>query len=389
MIRQIVLTSSGYAPFCEMSRKFAKRFDNLQSHRFPPYYTRVAKITDVAKYAGVSPSTVSHVLSGNRPISRETRERVLAAIHELDYHPNPNARALKARQSGIIGFYAADITELFVTEIIRGVESVIVPRDEHLLLVSGAEFNGDIERALAFLASRKVDGYIVSYGVSQDETRTVTVPSDRPTITINSHLDATIPSIQPDNRQGGWDAIDHLAACGAKRIAILAGPPDRPAGRLRLEGALGAARALPADGATVPPELVLHVDFTFDGGYRGMQELLKKKESFDGLFCANDYVAAGAMTAAGKRGIRIPEALIVAGFDDREFASFWPTPISTFRQPLAQMGRLAAQYLEDHIHHGKDIPGETLLSSELIARRSTEGPYSAYKQTGDVGGNHG
>jgi DNA-binding LacI/PurR family transcriptional regulator len=337
----------------------------------------VAKITDVAKHAGVSPSTVSHVLSGNRPISAETRERVLAAIHELDYRPNPNARALKVKQSGIIGFYAADITELFVTEIIRGVESIIVPRDEHLLLVSGAEFNGNVERALAFLASRRADGFIVSYGVSQEPSGHFAVPSDRTTVSINSQLDASIPSIQPDNRQGGHDAIYHLARCGAKRIAILAGPRDRPAGRLRLQGALDAADKLTTEGVVVLRDTIVYVDFTFEGGYEGMRRVLSSGGSFDGLFCANDYVAAGAMTAANEAGILIPDDLIVLGFDDREFASFWPIPITTFRQPLARMGRLAAQFLEDRIYHNEEIPGNTLLTSELIQRRSTEGPIPA------------
>lgn len=337
----------------------------------------MAKITDVAKRAGVSPSTVSHVLSGNRPISAGTRERVHAAIEELDYHPNPNARGLKAKRSGIIGFYAADITELFVTEIIRGVESIIVPRDEHLLLVSGAEFDGNVERALSFLASRKADGFIVSYGVSQEKPRHMSVLTDRPTISINSHLDASIPSIQPDNRQGGYDAVYHLARCGARRIAVLAGPADRPAGRRRLEGALHAADELAAEDVSLLRERILHVDFTFDDGYRGMRRLINTGADFDGLFCANDYIAAGAMTAAAEAGIAIPEKLIVIGFDDREFASFWPIPISTFRQPLARMGRLAAQFVEDSIYNNEQIPGNTLLASELIQRRSTEGPIPA------------
>lgn len=331
----------------------------------------MVKITDVAKYAGVSPSTVSHVLSGNRPISGETRLRVLAAVAELGYHPNPNARALKSKRSGIIGFYAADITELFVTEIIRGVESIIVPRDEHLLLVSGAEFDGDVERALTFLASRKADGFIVAYGVSQERTRKFTIPTDQPLISINSHLDPSVPSIQPDNIQGGRDAIAHLVDRGARRIAILAGPEDRPAGRQRLEGALSAVTANDLRGVEIPIEMVRHVDFTFAGGYDGMIELMETTTRCDAVFCGNDYIAAGAMTAAQERGIDVPGDLLVIGFDDREFASFWPTPISTFRQPLARMGRIAAQYLADNIYNDEAIPGTTLLASELVHRRST------------------
>lgn len=328
----------------------------------------VAKITDVAKHAGVSASTVSHVLSGNRPISETTKRRVLDAIEALGYHPNPNARALKSKQSGIIGFYAGDITELFVTEIIRGVESVIVPRDEHLLLVSGAEFHGDTEKALRFLDSRRVDGLIISYGVSQHKRRSIEIPGDRPTITINSHLGSSIPSIEPDNHQGGRDAAAQLFAAGARRIAVIAGPKTRLASKKRLEGLFD---------FEPPPDRVLlrdrveHVEFTFEGGYRGMKRLLENGKDFDALFCANDYIAAGAMTAADEAGISIPQELLVVGFDDREFAAFWPTPISTFKQPLFRMGQLAAQYLTDCIYENQGIPSSTLLQSEFIRRKSS------------------
>ena len=328
----------------------------------------MAKITDVAKEAGVSASTVSHVLSGNRPISETTKRRVLDAIEALGYHPNPNARALKSKQSGIIGFYAGDITELFVTEIIRGVESVIVPRDEHLLLVSGAEFRGNIEKALEFLASRRVDGLIISYGVSQHKRGSITIPAERPAITINSHLGTSIPSIEPDNRQGGRDAAKHLFAAGARRIAVIAGPKGRFASARRVEGLL--EYDPPTDGIILK-ERIEHVEFTFDGGYQGMQRLLSVGQEFDALFCANDYIAAGAMTAAQEAGIAVPEELLVLGFDDREFATFWPTPISSFKQPLYRMGQLAARYLSDNIYENKKIPSSTLLASELVGRRSS------------------
>jgi len=328
----------------------------------------MAKIIDVARRAGVSPSTVSHVLNGKRPISEATRKRVLAAIEELQYRPNANAQALKRSRSGIIGFFAADITELFVTEIIRGVESVIVPRDEHLLLVSGAEFGSDIGRALEFLTARTVDGLIVSYAVSQEIAHIDVAVGEIPIVTINGRLNERIPSVEPDNRSGGAAAARHLAETGVENLAILAGPANRSAGRNRLEGILKESKTA---GPRIVEHGIVHSEFSFDGGVAGMQTLLDRGLTFDGLFCANDYIAAGAMAVADSEGIRIPDQLKVVGFDDREFASFWPTPITTFRQPLYDMGRIAARYIDDRIVNDLPIPLTTLLDSRLIVRSSS------------------
>lgn len=328
----------------------------------------MAKIIEVAQRAGVSPSTVSHVLNGKRPISEATKQRVLAAIEELQYRPNANAQALKRSRSGIIGFFAADITEVFVTEIIRGVESVIVPEDDHLLLVSGAEFGSRVDHALDFLTARTVDGVIVSYAVSQEIADLDVATGGVPIVTINGRLNKSIPSIEPDNISGGATAARHLAEGGATQIAVLAGPEDRAASRKRLEG-------IRAECAAGGPEIVtggiIYCDFTYEGGVSAMRELLARRLRFDGLFCANDYIATGAMAVAAEAEITVPRDLLVVGFDDREFSSFWPTPITTFRQPLFEMGRLAARYLEDRVSTNTAIPVNTLLTSELVIRRSS------------------
>lgn len=330
----------------------------------------MAKITDVARMAGVSPSTVSHVLNGKRPISKATCERVLAAIEMLKYTPNANARALKSNHTGIIGFFAADITELFVTEIIRGVESVIIPAGAHLLLASGAEFKNQIEGALSFLQSRQIDGIIISYGISQGRMESDFPVPDIPIITINRELNYRIPSIMPDNFRGGYEAAQHLAEAGCRNAAIIAGPEDRPASNLRVRGFLEGATATDI---SIDQDNILHMPFTFAGGSEAMKQLIERRLHFDGLFCANDYIAAGAMTTAGEAGISIPDALKIVGFDDREFSSFWPTPITTFTQPLFEMGKLAAQYLQDYLLLKKPIPNQTVLASTLVVRKSSLG----------------
>lgn len=362
-----------YVHHVELSRKKSKRFDDYERLSACPLcrgsdtMKGMAKITDVAKLAGVSPSTVSHVLNGKRPISRSTKDRVLAAIEELQYTPNANARALKSDRTGIIGFFAADITEIFVIEIVRGVESIIVPAGDHLLLTSGAEFGGDVRKALAFLQSRRIDGIVVSYGISQERSNiTVPVP-DMPMITINGDLSPEVPSIMPDNYKGGFDAAHHMAKCGCREVGIIAGPEDRPASTLRLQGFLDAAISI---GLDVETGALIHETFTVGGGRRGMERLLSAGYRIDGLFCANDYIAAGAMAYATSAGLTVPEDLKIVGFDDREFSSFWATPITTFTQPLFSMGQLAARYLREYLDNNEPIPRQTVLESTLVVRES-------------------
>ena len=326
----------------------------------------MTKITDVAQKAGVSPSTVSHVLNGKRPISQATKLRVLAAIEELGYTPNLNARALKSSRTGIIGFFAADITEIFVTEIIRGVESVIVPAGDHLLLVSGSEFGNDLHRAIAFLRTRSVDGIIVSYGISQEYGDPEFDSGNLPLITINRVLNDRTPSIMPDNLKGGRDAAYHLKTHGAGRVAVIGGPRNRLASAMRIEGFTEMSRELNLELAATE-----HTEFSFEGGLEAMSQLLDTGVHFDGLFCANDYIAAGAMSAASTRGIRIPRELKVIGFDDRDFSRFWPIPITTFQQSLFSMGQQSAGFLKSFLDDGIPIPLSTFLPSTLQERQST------------------
>jgi len=328
----------------------------------------MSKITDVARLAGVSPSTVSHVLNGKRPISQPTRDRVMAAIRELNYKPNLNARALKSSQSGIIGFFAADITEIFTNEIIRGVESVIVPEGGHLLLVSGSEFSNNLQQAVDFLNTRSIDGIIISHAILQEKGTPELEYGKVPLITINSLLSEKLPSILPDNRGSGREAASHLYGKGVRKVAILAGPKDRLSSKRRTEGFIERAKELGLD-----IETVIHSEFTFNGGFDAAGRLLDGDWSIDGIFCANDYIAAGAITAAQRMGIDIPGRIKVIGFDDRDFAAFWPTPITTFRHSLYDMGRTGARYLKEYIEQGSPIPLVTRFPFSLQVRESSGG----------------
>jgi len=326
-------------------------------------------IRDVAVAAGVSVSTVSHALSGKRPISQATKDKIYDAIERLGYEPNPAARALRTTTSGVIGFFAFDITEVFAARIIHGVEKVARERNSYLLFTSGVEFDNDISSAIDFLRKRRVDGIIAAYGVRQAISPEMRAAFDLPAVTVNTFIHDSLPSVQPDDVAGGKEAALHLVSRGARRPAVIAGPERRLASIDRLAGFIMALKECGVD--FDPTERVVHGDFSAESGARCLEALLERCPDIDAVFCANDYMAAGAINRALAHGLTIPDDLKVVGYDDREFASFWPIPITTFALPLERMGEVSATMLFECIEGQKPDPMRVLLPSGLIVRQSS------------------
>lgn len=326
-------------------------------------------IRDVAVAAGVSVSTVSHALSGKRPISQATKDKIYDAIERLGYEPNPAARALRTTTSGVIGFFAFDITEVFAARIIHGVEKVAREKNSYLLFTSGVEFDNDISSAIDFLRKRRVDGIIAAYGVRQAISPEMRAAFDLPAVTVNTFIHDSLPSVQPDDVAGGKAAALHLVSRGARRPAVIAGPERRLASIDRLAGFTMALKECGVD--FDPTERVVHGDFSAESGARCLEALLERCPDIDAVFCANDYMAAGAINRALAHGLTIPDDLKVVGYDDREFASFWPIPITTFALPLERMGEVSATMLFECIEGQKPDPMRVLLPSSLIVRQSS------------------
>lgn len=329
----------------------------------------MVRIIDVAMAAGVSPSTVSHVLNGKRTISAQTTARVLAAIEKLGYQPNPAAQALRGAKQGIIGFIASNITEVFVTQIIQGAERAARERDSYILFASAADFGYDLREAVKFLTRKRVDGLLVSYAISQRNSDDVLSRLEIPLVTVNTRLSTGAPSVMPDNYGGGLTAARHLSARGGTHLAMIAGPRDREASRERVRGFL--AGCAETDPKFPESQRIHHGDFSPASGAAGLHELLRLEPELDGIFCANDFMAAGALNEAARLGLEVPARLRVLGFDNREFTAFWPIPISTFAQPLQDMGQIAAETLFDLIDGKAPASSEQKLHASLIQRRST------------------
>ncbi len=326
------------------------------------------RMTDVARAAGVSPATVSYVLSGKRPISEATRKRVRRIIDELGYRPNHDARALKSTRSKTIGVLASDFTEISVSEIILSIEQIACQNEYHIFFVSGMEFDYDVKEALAFLMRRRLDGVIILFGVTSDQPVGTIGEIDIPLVSINRPASEAHPCILPDNYNGGYRAAEHLLSAGCTRVGLVTGPKERFSSRERARGFLA---CLKDSGRRFPRKLQYAGDFEYDSGAAGLERLLEVNPDMDGLFCANDMMAAGAVTAAGRLGVAVPERLKIIGFDNRDFSGLWPTPFSTLDAPFEEMGRASVNTLLSMIDGNTRETGITYIKATLVPRRST------------------
>lgn len=322
-------------------------------------------ILDVAKMANVSPSTVTHTLNGKRPVKGETKERVKEAIDKLGYVPSWNASRLKGRYSGVIGCLATDISETFVNQIVRGIEQGLAGGTETLLFVSLVEFADDYEAAFRFLQSHDIDGLLICHHIIPEE-KLVHLKGNIPVVSLNMDLEDTV-SVIADSEGGGALAADHLYSAGMRKPAVICGPENRVSARTRYKGFCDRLKAL-----SIPlPADPCFGGYDADHGYEACNELLSKGTHFDGLFAGNDYIAAGAITALQEHGVRVPEDVKVVGFDNRDFSSFWNPPITTFQQPLGEMGLIGMGILRNLIANGSVGEKRYVLEPKLIMRKSS------------------
>lgn len=329
----------------------------------------IVTIVDVAKAAGVSPATVTHTLNGKRPVGEATRKKVLEAIEQLGYVPSWNASRMKRGNSGIIGCLAADITETFVNQIVRGIEHGLSGGQYSLFFVSGVEFGNDLKKAYNFLKSHKVEGILFCHHIPiWKEFNLDTQNSDIPIVSINMAAQEMI-SVVVDNTTGGYQAAEHLYGCGMRHPAMICGPEDRLSVQDRLKGFSQRVKELKLE----MPQDTYYGNYDFDHGFEAAERLMKDHPQTDGIFCANDYIAAGAISALQSMNIHIPNQVRVVGFDNRDFSEFWNTPITTFELPLQEMGMLGVSLLKQVINTGNYSKSQHVLQSKLIPRKSSKG----------------
>lgn len=324
---------------------------------------RSPTIGDVARLAGVSPTTVSFVLNdvAGSGISEATTSRVRASARELRYRPNATARLLRTDRSHTIGFVTDEIASSpFAGDIIKGAQEAAWEAGKLLTIVNTGENRGIEESAVAMMLERRVEGII--YAAMYH--RAVRPPADLrevPTVLLNCFAeDGSWPSVVPDEISGGRTATEALLGKGHERVGFINLRPRLPAAAGRLQGY---KQALEARGLPFDDSLVWNGEGTARSGYRLAAELMRAPDPPTAIFCGNDQTAMGAYEALKKRGLRIPEDVAVVGFDNQELIAAQLRPaLSTVALPHHEMGRWAVEYLIDRAAHG-----ETALTRHTIA----------------------
>ena len=328
--------------------------------------------TDVAELAGVSRATVSYVLSnrtsGRISITQETRERVLKAAQELGYEPSALARSLRSGLSHTIGLLIPDIHNPHYLDILSGVDKELTECGYYLCLVS-ANLDPEREsRCLRSLFQQRLDGLILLPTFADlfaDEVEALSKRSS-PAVFISPVQGADW--VLPDIPGGAELLLNHVLSLGHRRIGFINGVARRNMGRERLNVYRHklAALGLPANG-----QLICHCGHTIQDGYAAAQELLTLSPPPTAIWTINDLLAVGALRAIRERGLRVPDDISLAGFDDIDLASQLYPPLTTVRLHGEEIGRRAAQVLFQRIQDPKCEPMQETIDTELVIRQST------------------
>ncbi len=329
-------------------------------------------INEIAKLAGVSRSTVSRVLNNDPNVSDRTRNKVQAIIDETEYQPSPVARSLIGGRTRVLGLvipmaFTSLFNDPFFSLLSQGISSTCTANNYTVMLWL---IEPDYEKRANnnILNNRLIDGIIVASNRIDDPLIEGLVQRKIPLIQIGRSKDPNVSSVDADNIHGAVTAVQHLVSIGRKQLATITGHMDRFSGRDRLAGF---KRGLQENNLPILEERIAYGDFTEKGGHTQAKRLLSRTK-FDGLFVASDVMSFGAVQAIREAGLRVPEDIAVVSFDDLPAATRFVPPLTTVRQPIHQMGAIAAQTLIDQLESNDTAtPRRIILPTELVLREST------------------
>jgi LacI family transcriptional regulator len=327
-----------------------------------------ATISDVARQAGVSISTVSRVLNDTVPVDAETAKRVRAAVAALNYYPHAAARTLASRRTNTIGLLLLDIGGEFYTPMLRGIESVSSEAGFDLLIHSTQTSHlGNTSRHA--LGEHNTDGLLVFTDALDTAELTRLNQMGFPVVLLHQTppKPLSIPVVTIENRSGAQNIVEHFINIhGCRRIVFLQGPVDNEDSE---EREIGYRQALKKYGLPVDPSLIAAGGFESNQAYAAVKQLIGNGVDFDAIFTGDDDNAIGVIQALREAGRKIPEDIAVAGFDDSLFARILTPPLTTVRAPLEQVGREAVRQLI-HLIRGEPAEARLVLPTELILRQS-------------------
>lgn len=327
------------------------------------------RIEDVAREAGVSTATVSRVLSGKPYVSDALRLKVLNAVQELNYRPSRVARSLRVQRSSIIGLIISDIQNPFFTSVVRAVEDVAQQKGFSVILCNSDESIEKEQAYIDLMLDEHVSGLIVSPTATDNDIYRRLVEAAVPVVAIDRRVvDTPIDTVVGDNVQAAYEIVSHLIENGYRRIGAVLGVPDASTGAERYSGYV---QALTSHGIATDPALVRTGMPRSNIGYDLTLGLLQSENPPDAIFTGNNLLTIGALRAIDELGLRIPDDVALAAFDEMEWMFLVKPALTVVAQPTYAMGKRAAELLLQRIADPSRPPQEVLLKPTIKVHESS------------------
>ena len=331
-------------------------------------------IHDIARLAGVSIATVSRALNNRPYVAPETREEVLRIARASGFRTNTSARALSGGRTGLVSAIVPDVNAEYFSNILAGISEALHELDMDLVL-SMSHHEHDRELTLLKRVMRtRTDGVLFLLPSESADELEALRHQRLPFVIVDPRapVPAGIPSVSAAHAAGAREATEHLLALGHSRIGVISGASDWLASVERLRGHQAALAAM---GVSADPGLVIETDFGLaEGGAMATEKLLELPDPPTAIFAFNDILALGAVRAAAARGLRVPDDLSVVGYDDAGMAALVTPALTTVRQPLGEMGRLATGLLARLLNRQNVEALHIELETKLVVRSSTAPP---------------
>jgi len=328
-------------------------------------------LKDVAKKAGVSTSVASRALGNYGYVSKEARERVLKVAEKIGYQPDIIARSLMTQKTYTIGIIISDITTLFFTSAVRGIEDVARENGYNVILCNSDENSQKETEYLKVMYEKKVDGLIISISGKNNSYLKKLIRGGLPVVLLDrGPKEIKAPKVIVDNISGAYETVNHLIKLGHRRIGVINGIPGIMTSDERFEGY---KRALQHNDIPIDPELVKYGEFKMEKARQAAQRFIKMKNPPDALFVTNEVMTTGALLALNENNVRIPEEIAIVGFDDPVWAPLMKPSLTAVRQPSYSVGTITCQILLRIINkgdRGRTSEEEMVLKPKLIVRES-------------------
>lgn len=327
----------------------------------------MANVKDVAKLAQVSTATVSRVISNKDKVKKETREKVLKAIEVLDYHPNNLGRQLRTMKTMTILVLVPDITNTFFSKILRKIEATAIKNGYEVLL--GDTQNKPADKYFSYFYEKKVDG-IISLTSYFDINTLKTLSEQCPIVLACENIEGiSMPSVTINNILGAETMTRYLIEKGHKDIAYISGPLNGILGKYRMKGF---KREMFKNKLKVNDDWIFEGDFTIQSGYDIGMKIIQLDTLPSAIFAANDEMAIGIIKVLTKHGIRVPNDISIVGFDNIVLSEIITPELTTYAQPVEEIGNQAIRKLLDLIENKALKEMDTLLEGTVLERQSTK-----------------